>query len=363
MQAANIRHPLNTVAPYFTMFPPSFPLEVLRGQTGWILDPFCGRGTSLFAARVLGLPCVGIDSSPVAAAIAAAKLVDVAPSAVVEKAQQYLNEADGIAPEGEFWSLAYHPRTLRELCAVRSGLLSDMQSPEAVALRAVMLGALHGPRGKTTRSYLSNQMPRTYATKPAGAVRYWRKRALVPEYASLLQVVARRAGRAFTDAPSPVDGVVIQGDARSVEVPAVAGGVSHVVTSPPYYGMRTYLTDQWLRHWFLGGPETPDYRSDRQMDMSSPGAFAADLGQVWQRIASAARPGCRMTVRFGAIPSAPSSPEAIIRDSLERADSQWSVERVDDAGLAVRGRRQSEQFGFVKSKPIQEVDVIAVLGG
>ena len=27
-----------------------------------------------------------------------------------------------------------------------------------------------------------------------------------------------------------------------------------VVTSPPYYGLRTYGPDQWLRQWFLGGP-------------------------------------------------------------------------------------------------------------
>ena len=63
---------LNAICPYFTMFPLSFPLGILdrharKGQR--VLDPFCGRGTTNFAARFLDLPALGIDSSPVAAAI------------------------------------------------------------------------------------------------------------------------------------------------------------------------------------------------------------------------------------------------------------------------------------------------------
>ena len=61
---------LNAVCPYFTMFPLGFPLRVLsRGERdgGAVLDPFCGRGTTNIAARLLDLPSVGIDSHPLAA--------------------------------------------------------------------------------------------------------------------------------------------------------------------------------------------------------------------------------------------------------------------------------------------------------
>src|SRR5687768_8325563 len=70
---------LNTVCPYFTMFPLEFPLQFLGDAPSgkWVLDPFCGRGTTLFAARALGLNAVGIDANPVAAAIAAAKVARV----------------------------------------------------------------------------------------------------------------------------------------------------------------------------------------------------------------------------------------------------------------------------------------------
>lgn len=358
------RHPLNTVAPYFTMFPPAFPLSVLAGADGWVLDPFCGRGTSLFAGRVLGLPSVGIDSSPVATAIAAAKLADATPERIVRLAEQLKAECrDAHVPTGAFWDLAYERHTLADVCAIRSGLASAADNPEATALRAVMLGALHGPKGKHTQSYFSNQMPRTYATKPAGAVRYWERRDLKPDYVDVIEVVRRRANRAYSGAPTPVQGQAILGDSRDLVLPEDAGPIERVVTSPPYYGMRTYLTDQWLRQWFVGGPEAPSYSSDRQIDMSSVGAFSADLARVWRGVAAVAEPGCRMTIRFGAIPSAPSSPEEIIRGSIEQAHAGWVVDTVADAGAPTSGRRQAQQFGFVRSTPIQEVDVSVALRG
>jgi hypothetical protein len=56
---------LNAVCPYFTMYPLSFPLKILQRHAqpeSWVLDPFCGRGTTNYAARLLGLPTIGIDS-------------------------------------------------------------------------------------------------------------------------------------------------------------------------------------------------------------------------------------------------------------------------------------------------------------
>lgn len=69
-------HALNAICPYFTMFPLEFPLRILRRhrRARVVLNPFCGRGTTLFAARIRGLRGVGIDTSPVAISISQAKL-------------------------------------------------------------------------------------------------------------------------------------------------------------------------------------------------------------------------------------------------------------------------------------------------
>jgi len=84
------RNALNAICPYFTMFPLEYPLRVLRAHRRGqpiVMDPFCGRGTTLFAARQLGLGARGIDSSPVAVAIARAKLCRVDTDAALQVAQ------------------------------------------------------------------------------------------------------------------------------------------------------------------------------------------------------------------------------------------------------------------------------------
>lgn len=95
MLTAVARHPLNTIAPYYTMFRPEFPLSALSTARGWVLDPFCGRGTTNFAARVLGLPPVGVDLSPVAVAIASAKMSDAEPNDVTGLAQRLIERCPG----------------------------------------------------------------------------------------------------------------------------------------------------------------------------------------------------------------------------------------------------------------------------
>jgi DNA modification methylase len=56
------------------------------------MDPFCGRGTTNYASRIVGLPSIGIDSSPVAVALSQAKLGNTLPSAIVRAACRILDE-------------------------------------------------------------------------------------------------------------------------------------------------------------------------------------------------------------------------------------------------------------------------------
>ncbi len=62
---ANPELRLNTICPYFTMFPLSFPFKVLCNaqKTDLVYDPFCGRGTTNYAARLLGIKSYGVDSN------------------------------------------------------------------------------------------------------------------------------------------------------------------------------------------------------------------------------------------------------------------------------------------------------------
>jgi hypothetical protein len=354
---------LNAVCPYYTMYPLSFPLKELEGaQPGEaVLDPFCGRGTTLFAARLRGLETVGIDLNPVAAAIARAKLASTTVGRAMSLVEELISSnPDPEVPTGQFWTLAFAPETLREICALRSGLQDAGDAHTASLVRAVFLGALHGPRNKGEPSYLSNQMPRTYATKPEPAVRFWEKHELLPTRIEVSEVLRRRFDRVLSAPVPAVAGRVIQGDARTA-LSGTKRRFSRIITSPPYLGMRTYLPDQWLRNWALGGEPTPIYALQGQIASQRPRKFAQELADAWTAISERCLPGARLTVRFGALPSLPIDPSKLIEDSLDQSGAEWKVIETRPAGAAHNGRRQSEQFSAEASTPIAETDVVAIL--
>jgi hypothetical protein len=325
---------LNAVCPYYTMYPLAFPLRILKehGVEGdWVIDPFCGRGTTNFAARLCSMPSVGVDSSPVAAALARAKLASAAPERVIACAGRILKAAKDPTelPSGEFWRLAYHERTLVQICQLREALLADCTSDTRILLRAILLGALHGPRPMGAPSYFSNQSPRTFAPKPKYAVKFWTGRDLRPTEVDALSVIKKRANRYLTEPPPNVAGKVLLGDSREADVFDDLPKARLVVTSPPYYGMRTYLPDQWLRLWFIGGPDYVEYRQpEGQLEHSGADHFAAEMGRVWKNVAKRATNDARLIIRYGGI----HAPRRGANGSTEEVARELGLEGEDGAG-------------------------------
>ena len=363
---------LNAICPYYTMYPLSFAQASLSSVRagGAVLDPFCGRGTTAFAARTRRLKSFNIDVSPVAVAITEAKLSNVKPEAIVAEARRLLAEYDpDPEPEGAFWNLAYHPDTLNVILQLRCGLreadASDGGIPARTALRGILLGALHGPIPKTKYSYLSNQMMRTFAPKPAYSVRFWTTRGMQPPKVDVLAIVAERAARYYgSPLAAPVSAALL-GDARKLApemLPWENIRFDAVVTSPPYWGMTTYLPDQWLRAWLLGGPSSPDYKIGDQIAQKSKDAFCEGLAEVWQRAAELCNPGARLAIRFGGLPSQYCDPAALLRRSLELASGVWKITRIRPVAAPTGNSRQAMQMSDRGcSTPTSEIDVLCRL--
>jgi len=356
---------LNSICPYYTMFPLEFPFNSLHSAHigDWVLDPFCGRGTTNFAARLRGLPSIGLDANPVATAVARAKFVNTTPKKIFRICEKILaekHEPDSI-PEGEFWGLCYHPETLRQITQIRDSLLEECSTPERKALLATMLGILHGPVMKGEPSYLSNQMPRTYATKPGPAIKYWNKKGNNPRYIDVLDLIKRRTNFVFSLLPPAVEGEAFAFDGRIDFEKVVKKNFKWVITSPPYYGMRSYVPDQWLRYWFVGGPPVVVYDQERFIRHNSIEHFIEDLARVWKNTALVCDSGAHLFIRFGTLPSLSKEPASMLTESIHRSDCGWCIKSVVPAGDARRGRRQSDQFLQEASTPCEEIDFCAVL--
>lgn len=358
---------INAICPYFTMFPLRFPLSVIkkaaRGRE-FVLDPFCGRGTTNLASRLLGIPTCGIDSSPIAVAATSAKLVNsVSPAGIVLEAKNILDKRFHVdVPTGAFWRLAFRPKVLNDICKLREILLRECRSDVRKALRGILLGALHGPlRSGGSSSYFSNQAPRTYAPKPNYAVGFWRRTGFRAPDVSVLEIIRDRAERYYGELPSPVRHRVRVGDARMYSAIKQACGGNRptlIITSPPYYGLRTYVADQWLRHWLLGGPDKVDYRYGLQLSHRSVSEFIGDLQLVWSNVAEVSANRARLVFRFGAINDRFLDPCDIIHESLR--NTPWQLKTIVNAGTAQRGKRQSETFVRRQREPIVEFDAWAI---
>jgi len=263
-------------------------------------------------------------------------------------------------PEGEFWNWCYHPNTLIEICIIRDFLLKQSSCDAAIALRALMLGILHGPVMRGEPSYLSNQMPRTYSTKPDAAVEFWEARSMRPPRVNTMRVVSRRARYIFEKVPDSIDGQVIRGDIRKVRLTR-RRRFTHVITSPPYLGMRCYVSDQWLRNWFLGADDNVTYDESEQIGLGTRDSFVRKLAGVWARVAGFCARGARMAVRFGALPSLEEDPASIVKDSLSESDAGWNVVTLRSVAPPPNARRQAHQFASNVSAALHEVDVYARL--
>jgi hypothetical protein len=359
---------LNAIAPYFTMFPIDYPLraiERLSKPGDLVLDPFCGRGTTNLAARVLRRRTYGIDCNPVAVAVARAKMVAPEPAAIVETANSILNEpTDEERPYGEFWSSAYEPSVLARIVKLRSALNKSCTSSERIALKAIVLGALHGPRNKTEPSYFSNQCPRTYAPKPAYSARYWRDRRLSPPKVDVVRIIQQRADRYYGMKRDKVPYSIVEGDARhkaSYSRLVKEGLADLIVTSPPYPGMTTYYTDQWLRNWFLGGPDYVDYSRNDGIRSLDKGEFISGLRDAWSRIAEFSTDDARLVCRFGVLPCYRGEKLEIIRDTFR--DTAWNILRIESAGIPRKGKRIADTFAKNDaSVPNEELDILCVKG-
>jgi hypothetical protein len=118
--------------------------------------------------------------------------------------------------------------------------------------------------------------------------------------------------------------------------------------------MRTYIPDQWLRNWFLGGPDHVDYGNNCQLAHSSPHEFVDDLRKVWRNTATVCSEKATLVIPFGGITDRKANPLDLMKASLK--DSGWTLQTIREAGLATHGKRQADAFLRNRSTPLFEYD-------
>lgn len=304
-----MRHRFHALCPYFAMFPEAFVetwVERLTRPGDYVLDPFCGRGTTPFQALLMGRNVVASDINPVAYCVTRAK-TNAPPVAAIRRRLTIL-EGEFQPSEWEdacnqlppFFRLAYSPPTLQQIMYLRSRL-RWRESGVDCFIAALTLGSLHG-ESSISPSYLSNQMPRTISTKPIYSIKFWEEKGFQAPLQDAFDLLRRQLTYRYKSERPNGQAIVLQTDMR--ELPRakllLPQRVACVITSPPYLDVTSFEEDQWLRLWFLGGPPHPTYRKVSKDDRhENPARYWSMIADMWRVLGLILAPKSNVVVRLG----------------------------------------------------------------
>lgn len=299
-----MRHRFHSICPYFAMFPESFADKhlCLADPSAVVLDPFSGRGTTVFQALLTGRIALGVDVNPVAVCVSRAKASPPTAAEVrsrIDELECAFEPATSGLLEDEFFRACFARRTLQQILWLREQLQWRTDRVDCF-IAAMAAGCLHGESHRSARVF-SNRMPRTIATKPAYSVAWWANRGYEPPERDVFDILRLETDFRYVSSPAPTTGYVKEGDARDASklLPEWKEKVSLVITSPPYLDVTHFREDQWLRVWFLGGEPRPcsaKEGDDRHFDDRKYWNF---LEESWRGLADLLTENARIVIRIG----------------------------------------------------------------
>lgn len=253
--------------PYYAMFPVEFAFDVVEkysNEGDYILDPFAGRFSSIYAGSALGRYGLGIEISPVGWLYGKVKLNPADKVDVLERLYEIYSKRNyykqHIEKMPEFYRICYCDDVLKFLLFARKNL--DWQNSNIDAtLMSIILVYLHAKTGEG----LSNQMRMTKAMGMQYSIDWWKKNGFdtPPEVDPLKLLQAKIEWRYKKGLPKLTKSEVVFGDS-TVELQNILANsekqsikYSLLLTSPPYCAVTDYHADQWLRLWMLGDSEIP----------------------------------------------------------------------------------------------------------
>jgi SAM-dependent methyltransferase len=280
-------------------------IEMYSSPGGLVLDPFCGKGTVLLEACLLGRKAIGFDVAPDAALVASAK---VNPPTVPE-IQAFLNTMEHTKRAGGSipWQVRafFSPSTLFQLLDARDRLLDDISNGHksrrrtATFLLGTLLGILHGH----SRLTLSLSCSHSFAMAPKYVRSYARRHGLRRPSRDVKGCLLARAKELLSDSAPSGLGAAYLASAESyprVEGKDLKGSVDLIVTSPPYLDVQTYAKDAWLRLWLLGY----DYKDmkPRFIETGSPRTYLERMAPCMAEMLRVLRPSAHAVIVAGDAP-------------------------------------------------------------
>jgi DNA modification methylase len=283
------RHP-HGLHKYPAKFIPQLPSWALRyhatGQPEVVLDPFCGSGTTLVEAGLLGHRSIGYDINPLAVLISKAKTARLSISP--REAEQIAIRVDSIARRRatslarqlvpkeeslglpETWSFWFPTRQMAHLLALRNAITEQgYTAPLTTFLLACLSAVAKGS------SFLDEDQIK---------VRYQHLKTLADPFesfrAAAVPALLKQSAAARNYRRTKASFVVKQCSATALPLPTAS--VDRVVTSPPYINAVDYTMAHKYNLFLLGlvAPDGFKAHCREYIGMTERAVRAADLHSI-----------------------------------------------------------------------------------
>ena len=236
---------------------PRFFVERLTAADDMIYDPFLGRGTTMIEAALLGRRVAGCDINPLSSILTAPRLRP--PTIGDVRARLCSIDWNYDAELSDDLLTFYHPDTLREICALRSHLVSQNASRSALEVDDwIRMVATNRLTGHSAGFFSVYTLPPNQALTPKRQQKINETRKQIPPRRSVPELIIRKT-ESLLESVTEFDRSRLRKAASNAvlltrsadDTPEIkSNSVDLVVTSPPFLDVVDYATDNWLRCWF-----------------------------------------------------------------------------------------------------------------
>lgn len=277
-------------------------IEKFRLKPGqWLLDPFCGTGTTLIEAKKNGIASIGLEANPVVEYIVGAKVDwSVDPQRLVTDSQAVANAAiqvlreTGVEDEPAGQTIngtnGHYLRQIDE--AAEKLLIKDSISPRPLHKTLVLLDAIRAIGDPQFRRHELAALAKELVYS-AGNLRFGPEVGVgkikndAPVVAPWIRGIARMGSdleQPTIRANSRVPSLVRLADARCLPSCLEPVSIDAVITSPPYPNEKDYTRTTRLEAVMLGFlKDADDLRAQKQQFVRSNtrGVYKADSDESW----------------------------------------------------------------------------------
>lgn len=259
-------HSLHYLIAYPGAFRPELPAYFINKYTSkgdWVLDPFCGGGTTALEANLLGRKACASDVNPLALKVTRAKLEPADLTEVTLRLQlMNLKRPVPLNNYQKIYAPFFDTDTFCEIANLRQSLQHNYDKV-ARFVELIAASLLHGHSAGYFSVYTYPQL----SLSPAEQERFNFNRRQVPEYRAIVPRILRKMAATQRDGYSSEFLRVVASNRLAITdacnlhyLPDAS--IDLVVTAPPLLGRRESASEQWLRYWFLGiNPEGIENKS------------------------------------------------------------------------------------------------------